>query len=98
MKEINKVVHYLKNTMYWDWIYSNHFKDKKETKAFITFFLFRLIWYGDNSYVENLEDKKSLIRYCYFINEAVVSWYSKKEKTILTFTIEAKYIVFKHIV
>lgn len=79
-------------------IYSNHLKDKKKFEVLITFFFFELMRYIDSSYTENLEDKKSKIRYCYFINIVVISWYSKKQKTILIFIFKAKYITFRHII
>ena len=54
-------------------IYNGHFKNKKEIKIPIIFFLFGLIGYENNSYIENFENKKSIIGYCFFINKAVIS-------------------------
>ena len=34
--------------------------------------------------------------YCYFINGEVVSWYSKKKKTISTSITKTKYITFEY--
>ena len=93
MKMVKKVVHYLKNAIYLSLIYGGYFKDKGKTKTLITSFLFGLIEYKDNSYARDLKDKKFVIRYYYFINRAVVSWYSKKQRIVSIFTIKAKYII-----
>ena len=77
-------------------IYDGHFKDEKKTKAPITHFLFRLIEYGDNSYNKNPEERKSVIGYCYFINGAVLSWCSKKQRIVSISITKAKYIAFKY--
>lgn len=70
---------------------------KKKTKAPITSSLFRLIGYRNSNYARNLENKKSGIEYCYFINREVVSWYSKKQKIVSKSIIQAKYITFGYI-
>lgn len=93
-----KVIYYLKGIMYLNLIYNSYFKDEKEIKALITLFLFRLIRYRDSSYTRDLEDKKSIIRYCYFINRVVVSSYSKKQRNISIFTTKVEYIALEHIV
>lgn len=36
--------------------------------------------------------------YCFFVNGAVVSWYSKKQKTVSISTTEAEYIALGHVV
>lgn len=77
-------------------VYRSQLKDERETKAPIAPSPFKLIGYGDSSYAGDSEDRKSVIRYCYFINRAIVFWYSKKQITVLTSTIEAKYIALGH--
>ena len=96
MKVAKKIVRYLKDTMHSRLIYGGHLKDEGETKAPVTPSPFRLIRYGNSSYAGDPEDKNSVMGYCYFINRAVVSWCSKKQRTVLTSTTEAKYIVFGH--
>lgn len=58
--------------------------------------LYKPIEYTDSNYAEDLEDCKSMIGYCFFVNRVVVSWCSKKQQTISTSTIEAKYIALGH--
>ena len=76
--------------------YGSHLKDEGETKVPIISSPFRLIGYGDSSYAGDPEDKKSVMKYCYIINGAVVPWCSKKQRTVLTSTIKAKYIALGH--
>lgn len=61
------------------------------------FLSFSLIGYEDNSFARDLEDRKWVIGYCFFINGAVVLWCSKKQSTISTLTTEAKYIALGHV-
>lgn len=91
-----KVICYLKDIMHLDLIYIGHHKDEEKTKTPIIFSLFRQIIYRDNSYVGNSKNKKSIMRYYYFINKVVIFLCSKKQKIVLMSTIEAKQIVFKH--
>lgn len=51
-----------------------------------------LIGFMDNSFVGDPEYRKSVMGYYFFLNGGVVSWYSKKEKTVSTSTIEVEYI------
>ena len=92
MKVTKKVVHYLKNIMHLGLIYSDHFKNEKETKALITSFPFGLIEYRDNSYVRDPKNKKFIMGYCYFINILFISWCSKKQRIVSTSITEAEYI------
>ena len=78
MKVAKKVVRYLKGKMHLGLIYRDHLKDKRETKALITPSLFGLIRYGNSSYVKDPKDRNSVMRYCYFINKAVISLCNKK--------------------
>ena len=73
MKIAKKVIYYLKRIMYLGLIYGDHFKDKKKTLTPITSSLFGLIGYGDSSYTRDFENKKSIMRYYYFINRAIIS-------------------------
>lgn len=97
MKVVKKVVRYLKSTMYLELVYRSQLKDEGETKAPIAPSPFRLIRYGDSSYTRDPQDKKLVMGYCYFINGAIVSWCSKKQRTVSTSNIEAEYIALRHI-
>lgn len=78
MKVVNRVVQYLKDILYLGLVYKSQLKDEGETKVPISPLLFGLIGYGDNSYTRDSKNRKSVMEYCYFINEVIVSWYSKK--------------------
>lgn len=90
IKGAKKIVNYLIGTIYLSFIYNSHLKNKRETKVPITLFAFGLIRYGESSYDKNLEDKKSVIGSCYLINGVVISWCSKKQKTVSTLITEVK--------
>lgn len=51
-----------------------------------------LVRYGDSNFAGDSEDRKSIMGYCFFLNGAVVSWSSKKQKTVSTSTTEVEYI------
>ena len=97
MKVAKKVICYLKDTMHLGLIYSSHLKNKKKTKIPIILFLFKLIRYKNSGYARDFENEKSVIEYYYFINEVIVSWCSKKQKTVLILITKAKYIAFRYI-
>lgn len=96
MKVAKKVVYYLKGTMYLRLIYRAQVKDKRETKISIALSPFRLVRYGDSNSAGDPKDKNSIMRYYYFINGAIISWCSKKQKIVSMSTIEAKYIILGH--
>lgn len=60
--------------------------------------LIGLIRFADSSFTGDPKDRKSVISYYFFLNGAVVSWYSKKQRTVLTLTTKAKYIALSHII
>lgn len=70
----------------------------KKTKTPIISSPFGLIRYAASNYTKNLEDRKSIMRYCYFINRMLISGWSKKQRTIPIFIIKAKYITLRHLV
>lgn len=55
-----------------------------------------LIKFADSSFAENLEDQKSVIGYFFLLNKVVVSWCSKKQRTIFTLITKAKYIALSY--
>ncbi|XP_047320582.1 uncharacterized protein LOC124924613 [Impatiens glandulifera] len=52
------------------------------------------ITFGDNSkdYACCKVDRKSTIRTCQFLGDRLISWYSKKQTSIATSTVDAKYL------
>lgn len=50
------------------------------------------------NFAEDLENRKLIIGYYFFLNRAIVSWKrKKKQRTVSTSTIEVEYIAFKHV-
>lgn len=52
--------------------------------------------YANSNYAGDPKDCKSVMGYCFFINGAVVSWCSKKQRTVSTSTTKAEYIALGH--
>lgn len=55
-----------------------------------------LIGYADSNFAGDPKDWKSVMGNCFFLNGAVVSWSSKKLRTVSTSTTEAEYIALGH--
>ena len=51
-----------------------------------------IVGYADSSYAGNLEDKKSITGNYFFLAGAIVTWYSKRQCTVLTSISEAEYV------
>ena len=58
--------------------------------------LYGLIGYADSNFAGDPEDRKSVMENCFFLNGAVVSWSSKKQRIVSTSTTEAEYIALGH--
>ena len=57
-----------------------------------------LVGYADSNFAGDPADQKSVMGYCFFLNRAVVSWSSKKQRTMSTSSTEAEYIALGHAV
>ena len=51
-----------------------------------------VVRYTDSSYAGDIEDKKSITGYCFFLDRGVITWCSKSQQTFSTSTSEAKYV------
>ena len=52
--------------------------------------------YIDSNYIKDAVDWRFIMSYVFMLNEVITVWMSKKQHIILTFTIEAEYIVLKY--
>ena len=48
--------------------------------------------YVDSSYAGDLKDRKSITRYCFFLAGTIVTWCSKRQRTLSTSTSEVEYV------
>lgn len=92
LKAAKWVVCYLKGTAHLGLIYGVCPQSEKETKALSSSPPFGLIGYADSSYADDPKDRKSVMEYCFFIHGTLVSWCSKKQRTVSTSITEAEYI------
>ena len=51
-----------------------------------------LIGYSDSDYIIDKADRVSILGSIFFLYRALISWISRKQKSVATLTIEAKYI------
>lgn len=98
LKAAKRVVRYLKGTMHLGHIYGSPLQSTEQTKAPIPTGTkpYGLIGYAESNYAGDPEDRKSVMGYCFYLNGAVVSWCSKKQRTVSTSTTEAEYIALGH--
>lgn len=59
--------------------------------------LYGLIGHMNSNFAGDLEDQKSVMGYYFFLNGTVVSWSSKKQRTISTSITKVEYIMLGHI-
>lgn len=52
-----------------------------------------VVGYADSNYAGDLEDKKSITGYCFFLAGAIATWCSKRQRTFLISTSEAEYVI-----
>ena len=57
---------------------------------------FGVIEYVDSSYTGDLNDRKSITGYCFFLGRDIVTWYSKRQCIVSTSTSEAEYVAMSH--
>lgn len=57
---------------------------------------YRLTRYKNSNYTRDPEDHKSLIGYYFFINSGIVSWCSKKQRTVFISITKTKYITLSY--
>lgn len=88
LRAAKRVVRYLKGTIQLELVYGQ----RPDRCSPIDPAPYGLIRYGDSNFAGDSEDRKSVIGYCFFLNGAVVSWSSKKQKTVSTSTTEVEYI------
>lgn len=107
LKAAKRVVRYLKGTMHLGLMYGSRedaqSQPDKETKASTSQAKapvspppFGLVGYADSNYAGDPEDRKSVMGNCFFLHGAIVSWCSKKQRTVSTSTTEAEYIALGH--
>ncbi len=57
---------------------------------------YSLVGYANSNFAGDPEDRKLVMGYSFFLNGAVVSWNSKKQRIVSTSTTEAEYIALGH--
>lgn len=56
----------------------------------------KIVGYADSSYTRNLEDRKLIIGYCFFLGGEIVTWCSKRQQIVSISISETKYIAISH--
>ena len=87
LKAAKRVVRYLKGTMQMGLMFGRTPTNPPP---------YGLTGYADSNFAGDPADRKSVMGYCFFLNGAVVSWSSKKQRTASTSTTEAEYIALGH--
>ena len=92
LRAAKRAVRYLKGTMEMGLIFSRESTNRQPRDPPP----YGLEGYADSNFAGDPEDRKSLMGYCFFLNGAVVSWSSKKQRTASTSTTKAEYIALGH--
>ena len=93
LQAAKRVVWYLRRTMKKGLIFGR----KSNNRLLRDLPPYGLIGFIESNFAEDPKDRKSVMSYCFFLNGAVVSWCSKKQKTVSISIIEAEYIALGHI-
>lgn len=88
------MVQYLKGTIQLELVYGQ----KADRVLLKNPLAYSLIGYTDGNFVGDPKDQKFVIRYYFFLNKTVVSWSSKKQKTMSISTIEVEYIALGYVI
>lgn len=75
--------------MYLGIVYEININEKSQS-------LYGLVGYNNSNYADNLKEHKSVMGHYSFINNGVMSWCSKKQRTVFTSTTEIEYIALRH--
>lgn len=57
---------------------------------------FEVVGYADSSYAEDVNDRKFITGYCFFLGGAIITWCNKRKQTVSTSTSEAEYVAMSH--
>ena len=87
-KAIRRVLRYLKGTMNLGIHYNGSYDDVEH--------LLTTLGYADSNFAGDIRERKSTMGYCFFLVRGVISWCSKKQRTVSTSTTEAEYIAIRH--
>lgn len=78
LKIVKQVIRYLKSIIYLILKYRDTFQLDWQTYALLVFPSYRLVNYTNNKNAGDFKNRKSMIKNCFYVNKAIVSWYSKK--------------------
>ena len=88
IKVIRRVLQYLKKMMNLRIHYNSLYNDTQH--------LLTTLDYTDSNFAGDISERKSTMRYCFFLVRGVISWCLKKQHTVSTSTTEAEYITIGH--
>ncbi len=92
LRAAKRVVRYLEGTMQLGLLYGRTSDGRSPTLPPP----YGLIGYADSNFAGDPKDRKLVMENSFFLNGAVVSWSSKKQRTVSTSTTESEYIAFGH--
>lgn len=55
--------------------------------------LLEVVGYVNKNYAGDLNNKKSIMGYCFFFRKAIITWSRKQQQTVLTSVSKVKYMV-----
>lgn len=77
--------------MHLDLVYNQDVMGQENNERFHSLQPFGLIGYTDSNFAGDPEGRKSVMGYCVFMAGALLSWSSKKQRTVSSSTTEAEY-------